>query len=357
MVSEDIPSPDPAASSADDRPLPAVEAPTGAFIMQLFLIPLVIVAIIVSTWLLIGWLAHADADPRRLAEEIRRQRNGSWQQAYTLSNMLRSGKYKSLRTDSELCGSLINTLEGSLAQKTNTEQAVKLRVFLCLALSRFELEDPIPILVRVAQRKTGQDVEVRFAAVQALAVFADSLGAKLVQFRPDVVDTLIAITEETSSGESRHEMGELQASAVFALGVTGGSKSLDRLSELLNAAYANIRFNAATGLAWHGDPHAAPVLLEMLDPDNSGLMEGELNNSKSPNSLTRQSVLESRQVLVIGSAIRAVNRLSRSGAEFDRETFKQTLTKITKSKLPKTVRTRATEALILLGKTAVKPAA
>ena len=141
-----------------------------------------------------------------------------------------------------------------------------------------------------------------------------------------------------------------------ALGVTGGSKSLDRLSELLNAAYANIRFNAATGLAWHGDPHAAPVLLEMLDPDNSGLMEGELNNSKSPNSLTRQSVLESRQVLVIGSAIRAVNRLSRSGAEFDRERFRQTLTKITKSKLPKMVRTRATESLILLGKTAVKSA-
>ena len=48
----------PDSKDADDtlsRSLPPVEAPTGSFILQLFLIPLVIVTMVVLLWLMFSW--------------------------------------------------------------------------------------------------------------------------------------------------------------------------------------------------------------------------------------------------------------------------------------------------------------
>ena len=38
--------------------LPPVEAPTTTFLLQLFLIPLLIVSIVVLLWLMFSWMAH-----------------------------------------------------------------------------------------------------------------------------------------------------------------------------------------------------------------------------------------------------------------------------------------------------------
>ncbi len=345
MPPSDVPS-----AAADDRPLPPVEAPTGAFIMQLFLIPLVIVAIIVSTWLLVGWLAHADADPHRLAEDIRRQGSGSWQKAYTLSNMLHSRQYEGLKRDRELCQTLIEALKDALKTKAKRKQDIDYRVFLCRALGEFHLIDPVGVLVRVARGEPDGDAGLRVAAVQGLSVISDQLGGEVMQRRSDVVPTLLAITQEPPEGKDSTGTHELHATAAFALGVIGGPEATARLVELLDAAYPNTRYNAATGLAWLGDERALPILLEMLDPENPALLQGELTGSQQSSSLTEDQVRQSRQLLVISSAIRAVTRLCRSESSVDRKEVRRALKKITGSKVPSSLRLEASEALIVLDK-------
>ncbi len=344
------PSPADGTAQAESRPLPPVEAPTGTFIVQLFLVPLVIVTIIVGTWLLVGWLAHADADPYRLAEDIRRQGPGSWQKAYTLSNMLHSRQYEGLRRDRKLCGILIAALEDALPVQVEKDEDVQYRVFLCRALGEFDVGDPLPILVQAMQLESSQPTEVRLAAVQGLAVIADRLGSRVIRQRPEVTATLVAITQEPPEGEDPRAIRELQAAAAFALGVVGGDAATHRLVALLDDAYPNTRYNAATGLAWQGDARALPVLLEMLDPDNPALLQGERTGSQQATSPTTQQVLESRQLLVISSAISAVTRLCRSSAEIDRQAVRKALEKIARSRIPSSVKLEATEALIVLKK-------
>ena len=51
--------------------LPPVEAPSAGFVIQLFVIPAVVVAVVIMVWLLFGKLAGGERDP---AEYVRRLR-------------------------------------------------------------------------------------------------------------------------------------------------------------------------------------------------------------------------------------------------------------------------------------------
>src|SRR5688572_2382537 len=87
-------------SGRHHRALPPVEAPTATFILQLFLIPLLIVSIVVLLWLLFSWIAHMGRDnAAELARAVERGDKSSWQRAYELADLLRSPdpKYDALR--------------------------------------------------------------------------------------------------------------------------------------------------------------------------------------------------------------------------------------------------------------------
>ena len=89
-------------SPAANVSLPPVEAPTGTFILQLFLIPLLIVAIVVMVWLLFSWMANMGQDnPKTLVEALARGDDSSWQRAFHLADLLRSPdpKYDAMRRD------------------------------------------------------------------------------------------------------------------------------------------------------------------------------------------------------------------------------------------------------------------
>ena len=70
----------------------------------------------------------------------------------------------------------------------------------------------------------------------------------------------------------------MRAVAAFALGVIGGDEALARLKVMLIDSYPNARYNAATGLARHGDAACVPVLQEMLDPENQHSASDENND-------------------------------------------------------------------------------
>src|SRR5437762_2353720 len=105
-------------SGATAPSLPPVSPPTATFILQLFLIPLLIVSIVVVLWLLFGWIAQMGHDNAgELVRGIERGDNGSGQLAFELAGMLRSAdpKYDALSRDHELDRRLVATLARVLA--------------------------------------------------------------------------------------------------------------------------------------------------------------------------------------------------------------------------------------------------
>ena len=72
-----------------DDSLPPVEPPSAGFLVQLFLVPAIIVAIIVCVWLAFHWLAHLGNDPQAYVRTLRRDNEGRWQAALNLANDLR----------------------------------------------------------------------------------------------------------------------------------------------------------------------------------------------------------------------------------------------------------------------------
>jgi HEAT repeat protein len=82
--------------------------------------------------------------------------------------------------------------------------------------------------------------------------------------------------EATLRAASREDNAQLREGAAYALGVLGTDAANERLVSLLGDGQANVRFNAATGLARQGRPEALEVLIEMLDIDHlEGVAEEE----------------------------------------------------------------------------------
>ncbi len=276
--------------------LPPVEAPTGTFILQLFLIPLLIVSIVVLLWLMFSWLAHMGGDnPQDLVKMLGRSDEASWQGAYKLADLLRSPdpKYDALRADSALARQLADLLDRDLktpAQGDGDKMLVLRRMFMCRALGSFTVTDGLPVLMRAAKEERDPvEVQVRLAALEAITTLADNAGPETLAANADLMKVLLACSREaddsgpapvtTKDGEATtyRPHAEIRSVAAYALGVIGGEQATERLTKMLNDSYANARYNAATGLARRGDPACIRVLREMLDPDNNQAARDESN--------------------------------------------------------------------------------
>lgn len=337
----EVPSPKPPDAprkpTADDA-LPPVSAPDASFILQLFLIPLVIVMIIVMVWLLFSWLAHLGSDPKELVQDLKVLNEGSWQKANTLSDMLRNREYDYLKDDEELAGQLSAVLLADLESGTSDEKRLRMRYFLCRALGEFRVDTGLPALLAAARPGDSGDVsmDVRYAALEALAVLAHNIGPDELASNPEVLDVLVAASRETAEGgPQRDQANELRSTAAFTLGVLGGDKAMGRLEEMLADPHPNTRFNAATGLARHGDLRAVPVLLDMLDSENAAAVEGERSDSER----------ERKRMLVLINGIRAARQLAEQRPAQDVAGLQAALRELQAAELPNAVRLEAAEAL------------
>ncbi len=277
--------------------LPPAEAPTATFLLQLFLIPLLIVTIVVLLWLMFSWMAHVGQDnPQELVKALAQNNDASWQRAYQLADLLRSPdpKYDALRRDSKLALELAAFLDKDLnvAAKGDSDAVrVKRRMFMCRALGEFDVADGLPALMRAAKEERDPvEIQVRLAALEAISTLAHNCGPDSFQTNPDLMAVLLAASREpddagpapatTRDGlpTTYRPHAEIRAVAAFALGVIGGDEALARLKVMLISAYPNARYNAATGLARHGDAACVGVLKEMLDPDNLHSASDESND-------------------------------------------------------------------------------
>ncbi|QDU31596.1 hypothetical protein ETAA8_67560 [Anatilimnocola aggregata] len=287
MSSPDAADPQPVEAKRPTDHLPPVEAPTAAFIMQLFLIPLAIVSIVVLLWLSFSWLAQAGRDdPKKLVEELRRGTDVSWQSGYTLAEVLRSPdpRYDELRRDSSLAKELVSLVESDLAHPLHGGNdkgdvlRIKRRMFLCRAIGSFNVLDGAPLLARLAnEEKDPLEVSVRLSALEGLATLARNVGAEELRKDDKVVQAVLeasravedsAVPTPKSADGEYQPRSEVRAVAAFTLGVIGGEKARDRLTLMLNDPYSSARYNAATGLCRQGDEAATRVLKEMLAADN-----------------------------------------------------------------------------------------
>lgn len=288
--------------SPDDA-LPRVEPPTGAFIVQLFVVPAIIVMVIVCIWVLFNWLAHMGSDPRQYLEQIRKQNANSWIAAHNLAEELRTKP--ALRKDADVARELGHMLDESIDSGRSNEDDVQLRVFLCRALGEFHVSDGLPALIKAAQtQRREEDLDVRRSALEAIALLVSHVRANAVSALPfnesQVLPTLL--------DASREEQAVLREGAAYALGVIGGEQATGRLTELLADGQPNVRFNAATGLARQGREECIEVLLEMLDvSDLEGVAEEEGSKAQ-----------DFKRALIAINGLRAARQLVVVRPELDR---------------------------------------
>jgi HEAT repeat protein len=316
------------ASPAKKTPavLPPVEPPSGAFLLQLFGIPLVIVLIMVMVMLLLNRLAHLGTDPREIARDISKMNDASWQRAYNLAEMLRTPQYDDLKDDHELAKQLAETLDsmrttrplrqGAIAAQTSDplkKQAdetynnrLKLEEFLCYALGEFRVDDGVPALVTAARPTDDAGAfRVRAAAIQSIAIQATHIEPERFQNNAELMEVVIEASRERGEGSNAADFNYLRSAAAYALGMIGGDEARERLHFMLDDGDANTRYNAATGLARQGDARALAVLEEMLDPDNTAA----LADPEAKTEEHRKSGESWKRVLVLTNGIRAASQL------------------------------------------------
>lgn len=271
--------------------LPPVKPPTTGFLMQLFFVPMLIVAVIVGVWVMFGWLAQSGTNPKQLAENLRKLNKGSWQDAYSLSDLLRNPREQELRQDAELAASLAETLQGLLEdpELSVSPERHKLATWLCRALGEFEVDAGISAL---KQAVACDDFTIRKSAVEGITKLSANLPGQLNS--AELVPLLReGAMERAPSADRQDELmyGETRSAIAYCLGVLGGEEAMVTLALMLGDPYAGARYNAATGLARHGDLRAVDGLIEMLQPENEDATKYEAENATSLREWKRKKVI------------------------------------------------------------------
>ncbi len=276
-----------------DDSLPPVEPPSAAFLVQLFLVPGIIVAIIVCVWLSFHWLAHLGNDPQAYVRTLRRANEGRWQAALNLANDLRGPSGSGLKSDTKMASELGSILDDEVDSGRIGEQSETLRLYLCRALGEFTVPEAAPALVRRV-KETNDDATTQ-AAVEALAVLSANLENTGRSFREqdNVVDAVVDASRSTDSG--------VRNACSFTLGVLGGEKSVESLFRLMGDPASDVRSNAALGLARLGQTDAYETLSEMLS-----LQDVVLSNKASADEMQSERY---KRALVVVNALRGVTML------------------------------------------------
>jgi len=248
--------------------LPPVEPPSAGFIVQLFVIPAVIVAIIVLVWALFSWLAHTGSDPKAYVEAMKRDNENRWQAAGNLADVLRSPGNEDAKRDVALLADLRGLLDSEMAAGNTDDKPLMFRVYLCYAIGEFHLADAMPPLVKAASTERNENErEVRLAALQAIARLIPNIPDSKPRESAELRAALMKAADDANPVVRYH--------AAFTLGVLGGPEAIAKLKTMLGDLSVDVRMNAATGLARHGQADCVPELLRMIDPEETAGADAE----------------------------------------------------------------------------------
>ena len=303
---------------APDDTLPPVEPPSAGFLVQLFVIPGAIVTIIVVVWLLSHWLAAMGNDPREYVRKLRGNNEVRWQAAVNLAGALHGAAANDITQDAEMAGELGQILEEEINAGSMDERPINMRIYLCRALGEFRVDAAIAPLIRaLSTQRDPAEIAVQRAAVHGLASLAANLNSASPSWHSsDLVAALVA--------SSKADDDLLRAESAFALGVLDDPQALDRLDAMLDDPHPDARFNATTGLARHGQLAALPVLLEMVNPDQTLAMKEE----------TGAENRKQKRIIVNVNGLHGIQELAEADPTADLSKAEAAVELLTKSDLP-----------------------
>ncbi len=330
-----------------DHNLPPVEEPNPRFIVQLFIVPAVIVVVLVLGYILLGWFVNRGSDPTQYVQALRRPNEARWQAAASLADVLNNPRNVELKRDRRLAEELAALLSDELKSDKASDQQTMLKVFLCRALGEFELPEALPPLVSAAKQDKPEDVAVRRAAIEALAVLASHLDHRTTDEDAALRSALLPAAADKD--------GPIRSASAYALGVMDDEVSREQLKQMLRDLYPDVRYNAATGLVRHNDPAAMPVLLEMLDPEE--LEQAlELIDRAEPSPERKEAQAKSREFrknLMLTGGLQSATAVAAAHPELDVTALRKALERLARDDQPADIRIKAAEALRTLDARAV----
>ncbi|HEX3598543.1 MAG TPA: HEAT repeat domain-containing protein [Lacipirellulaceae bacterium] len=288
--------------------LPPIEQPSAKFIVQLFVVPALIVAVIVGVWLSFSWLVRsATIDPDKLVEGIEHGPSvARWQRAIELAEMLSNNRYAGLKRDPKTAGHIAQILDREIDESkdgNDGQEQATLRYYLVTALGRFEVNDGTDVLLKAAETKrTPNDDLVRQCALEAIATRQfnmQKLDPPESLSNPDLEPTLIRLTKD--------EDPAIRSRATYALGQFGTPEAIKRLEVLVDDPDKDTRFDAAIALAHRGNAKGVETLAEMLDVPELAKMEDSAGE-KDPSF---------KRDVIVAAALDATHALARQNPQAD----------------------------------------
>ncbi len=243
--------------------LPPVEPPSAGFIVQLFLVPLLIVGAVIGLYVLFGKLAAGQQDWRQQIIDFRSDNpHIRWRGALGLAQMLEADQQLQpdgtrLADNREVATELSRILDDLLIRSNPGEEDVKQQEFLARTLGQLNAADIIlPTLGKATS--VSHDREVRKNALASIATIAERATRgeqSTFDDRAIVGDVIVA----SNDGDSlvRH-------TATFALGLLPSDAARQRLESLTESEDPLCRVNAAVGLARSHSLKGLPVFEEVL---------------------------------------------------------------------------------------------
>jgi HEAT repeat protein len=300
-------------SAPADRPLPdhlpPVEPPSAGFIVQLFLVPAIIVAVVVAGYLFFSRLAAGETDWRQLVSDIKSDNTHvRWHAALNLAEALDAeaarGKTANRLAETPEIAVALNDLAVELLKSTTRNEETSQQLQYALkAVGRMDVPDAVwPSLSQALEEK--QDVETRKQALQAIAMMAGRQREKQAILEvPGLVDVVIGVS---MSGEP-----VLRQHAAFALGLIPTGPSDARMSVLLEDSDEMTRINAAIGFAREGSSRGMQVFLKALNDTEAWAKSPATDHNVGDRAFERQ--------LILKNVLHAIEILSPKLAESERD--------------------------------------
>lgn len=242
--------------------LPPVEPPSAGMIVQLFIVPAVIVAIVVGVYSLFGQLASQELDWRQLVTDVKSENpHVRWRGALGLAQMLdadaqRGENSQDLDSNPEIATALSELYVDRIQGGSPSEEVIKQVEFLSKALGRMDVQDAIlPAFLKGIEEQ--RDREVRKHSMTGLAMTIGQVRESGEEVQGDeVIDRVIEISQEPDS--------LMRDQSAYILGLLNTEEARNRLEVLLEDANQKTRVNAAIGFARNGSLQGLPVFEAIL---------------------------------------------------------------------------------------------
>ena len=316
--------------------LPPVQPPSVGFIVQLFVVPAIIVAVVVGLYLLFTRMASGEADWRQLVSDIRSENpHVRWSSANQLATLLTDAAQKpadpaagpSLSSNREIAQALVPSFT-DLARKTTLTEEEQLQLeFLAKAVGQLDVPDlVIPALIEGAQAGSMTDFRhtLRKTALNSLAmVVGRARDHKRLSTLPPDLDSQLALISEDPDRLFRNQ-------AAFVLGLSGGPAAIDRLKVMLEDPEPLVRANAAVGLARNASKAGLSVLEEILKDSSNWKMDPPGAN-ESPEKAAEEDGVRFERIKMLGNALRAVGDLGPQLSDTERDRLTAEVQRISSS--------------------------